>query len=184
MPCLVVVAKYDEDISWLDKLPSDWEKRVYDKGPSGEYENVGREAETFARFIVDEYDRIHTWDRILLLQGHPFDHECTLDHIIHSPEDPHPVAFGQVLACDGNGAPHHKGLKVAEAHAMLGLDPAIAAQNLWPFCAGAQFSLPPSAILKRSRDFWEKVHDALYTGAICPWTMERLWVCIFALPGL
>lgn len=180
MTCLVVVAKHEEDTSWLSQLPPEWKTRVYDKGPSGHYENVGREAETFARFVFEEYESLHMWDRIIFLQGHPFDHECSVDHIVRSVEDPHPVGFGPRFVCDGNGAPHHVGLRVAEAHALLGLDPKLAERNVWPFFGGAQFSVPPSTLLKRPREFWKRVHEALYRGEICPWTMERLWVYVFA----
>jgi hypothetical protein len=184
MKCLVVVAKYEEDTSWLDRLPPEWETRVYDKGPSGTCENVGREAETYARCIYEEYDQLHAWDRIVFLQGHPFDHDCSIEQIVRGVEDPGLVAFGQCLACDGHGAPHHLGgIKVAEAHAHLGLDPAVAERNQWIFCAGAQYSVPSSVLLKRPREFWKQVHDALYRGEICPWSMERLWAYVFVPRG-
>lgn len=179
MKCVIVVAKHEEDVSWLDQLPKDWETKVYDKSPSGEYDNVGREAETFARFILDHYDTLHTWDRVLFVQGHPFDHECSVDLIVRSVTDPRPVGLGPLFLSDGQGAPHHHGLKVGEAHVLLGLDPRIAEKNVWPFVAGAQYSVPTTTLMKRPREFWAALHAALYTGTICPWTMERLWLFVF-----
>ena len=76
---LTIVARYNEDISWTEKLPGD--VVIYNKGGDFPYEiprldisNVGREAETYIHAIVDLYDELNNFDTICFLQGNPLDH--------------------------------------------------------------------------------------------------------------
>ena len=71
----VIIAKYQEDISWIDELGFDYV--VYDKGgdPKGKaivLDNIGREAHTYFTHIVREYDNLS--DVNVFVQGDPFDH--------------------------------------------------------------------------------------------------------------
>lgn len=75
---LFVIARYNEDISWTTKLPGDLV--IYNKGkdfpwdiPRVDVENFGREAETYVRSILDFYDRLKDYDRVIFLQGNPFE---------------------------------------------------------------------------------------------------------------
>jgi hypothetical protein len=75
----VVVAHYDEDLQWLDKVKdhSRVSATVYHKGndpPPGAIllENVGRESHTYLTHIVRNYGRLA--DLTLFLQGNPVDH--------------------------------------------------------------------------------------------------------------
>lgn len=181
---IVVVAKYTEDVSWTLLLPPGWKVHVYDKGPGGAFENVGREAETYARFVVDRYDSFLDLDpatTVLFLQGHPFDHSCDIDDIVRhgSAGVRECTCIGVQTACGPDGAPHHTGLRVAESHALLGLDPT-PTTGTWTFCVGAQFAVPVAKITQRPKEFWTRLHAALARGDICPWTMERLWLYVFS----
>jgi len=76
---LTIVARYNEDISWANKLPGD--VVIYNKGESFPYEmpridvkNKGREAETYVRAIIDFYDQLKSFHTICFLQGDPFAH--------------------------------------------------------------------------------------------------------------
>jgi hypothetical protein len=72
----VIIAKYDEDISWTSKLNYDYtiynkkesEKHLYNKN----LPNVGRESHTFISYIIDNYDNLP--DYVAFIQGNPFDH--------------------------------------------------------------------------------------------------------------
>ena len=46
----VVVAKYKEDTSWTNCLKG--KVKIYNKGPGGDTPNIGREGETFLRYII------------------------------------------------------------------------------------------------------------------------------------
>lgn len=57
----VVVAKYEEDVSWLQHLPSNLDVYVYQsKDPSAPHfvENVGNEASKYLSYIVENYDAL------------------------------------------------------------------------------------------------------------------------------
>lgn len=66
----VVVAKYDEDISWLSQLPKNFDVRVYqskDAEGSDFVENVGNEASKYLTYIVQNYDSLP--DSVIFLQA-------------------------------------------------------------------------------------------------------------------
>lgn len=76
---LTIVARYNEDISWTENLPGD--VVIYNKGESFPFDmpridvkNIGREAETYIRAIVEFYDQLEDFESICFLQGDPFCH--------------------------------------------------------------------------------------------------------------
>ena len=75
MNYIVVVAKYKENVEWVNRAQFK-NVIVYDKsGVDNGCVNVpnnGRESETFLRFIIEHYDNLP--DNVVFLQGHPFDH--------------------------------------------------------------------------------------------------------------
>lgn len=175
MATYLVVAKYTEDVSWLAKIPEDVHIHVYDKGPGGSYENIGREAETYARFLVDMYDTLRPEDVVYFVQGHPFDHCPELLDYFDLPLSPQTTHLGVLLSCDGHGNPHHPGLPIREKHALLFSD----TPTTWEFVAGAQYRVPGSHILMTPHATYARVHRFIVDGTICPWTMERLWPRFF-----
>lgn len=71
----LIIARYQEDISWVDDL--DYDYIVYDKGGKPaqnavQLANIGREAHTYFSHIVREYDSLAPVN--VFLQGDPFDH--------------------------------------------------------------------------------------------------------------
>lgn len=86
----VVIARYTEDLSWTNLIDSQvFDILVYNKDDKGaemnlsalsnpitflQSPNVGRESETFCRFICDHYDDLPEFT--MFLQGEPFEH-CT-----------------------------------------------------------------------------------------------------------
>lgn len=80
----VVVARYNEDLSWiLKEFPND-KVTIYNKGkddlnlPSNYHiiklPNIGREAHTYIYHIINNYS--HLSKRVLFLQGDPFSLEA------------------------------------------------------------------------------------------------------------
>lgn len=72
---LAVVARYREDVSWLEELGLPY--LVYDKGPNPlpgavQLPNIGREAHTYLTYILHHYPNFP--DYVLFLQGAPFEH--------------------------------------------------------------------------------------------------------------
>jgi frataxin-like iron-binding protein CyaY len=80
MKNLLIVARYNEDISWVDQL--DCDVIIYNKGEDLDpkynvvkLENYGRETETYLRAICSLYEKIKDeYDHVSFLQGNPFDH--------------------------------------------------------------------------------------------------------------
>jgi len=82
MRVVLLIARYQEDLTWIEEVPTDFEVVVLNKGealpllrnnaeiiPS---DNVGREAEAYVNYIVRNYEDLP--DRIIFTQGDPFEH--------------------------------------------------------------------------------------------------------------
>jgi protoporphyrinogen oxidase len=78
----LVIARYNEDISWSDGRP----RIIYNKGEKIEglpekeqvfLPNVGREAHTYLTYVIDHYDNLP--DYVMFCQGRIHDHIGSLD---------------------------------------------------------------------------------------------------------
>ncbi len=70
---IVVVAHYNEDISWVEQLRKKWfECRVYEKSMNNEKynvpENKGQEASVYLKYIIDNYANLPEYT--IFLHGH------------------------------------------------------------------------------------------------------------------
>lgn len=189
----IVIAKYDEDVSWTTQLNirSDHNVRIaiYDKSDnpivgSIPLPNMGRESHTFVSYILDHYDRLP--DVIMFLQGDPFDHGVSLSKIQSYIENGMPMhtmcesLSGCVIKCDSEGCPHHSGLRVREVfHSLFPK----ARNTYFTFSPGAQYVVTKDAILQHPLTFWQKILNLHYTREWFPYEIERLWSYIFgAIP--
>jgi hypothetical protein len=75
----LVIAAYDKDLSWLNKLDKNIIKTIYRKGDKKSYENeilitqnMGRCVHSFFNHIYINYDNLS--DYIFFVQDYPFDH--------------------------------------------------------------------------------------------------------------
>ncbi len=82
----IVVARYNEDLEWLKKIPKEYKITIYNKGlddikniPSSatitKLPNIGRESHTYLYHIIENYDKLA--DKTVFCQG---------DSIFHSPD--------------------------------------------------------------------------------------------------
>ena len=79
----VVVARYNENLDWVNKEFINEKITIYNKGKNDfiplpnwtviELPNVGRESHTYLYHIVTNYNNLA--DRTLFIQGRPYDHE-------------------------------------------------------------------------------------------------------------
>lgn len=83
---ILVVARYNESIDWLLRMPKDMRIIIFNKGDTLDYNleahpnikllnrvhNVGREGETYLRYLVLEYDNVP--EIVLFTQADPFRH--------------------------------------------------------------------------------------------------------------
>jgi hypothetical protein len=78
----IVISRYDEDLNWIDKIPSKYEVIVYNKGEDDLndavksriddfyfIENVGREGHTYLHHICENYENLS--DIIFFTQANP-----------------------------------------------------------------------------------------------------------------
>ena len=61
---LTVISHYNEDITWLKKLPCDY--IVYSKTKADDKivlqdKNIGNESSSYLEYIVENYDNLHEW---------------------------------------------------------------------------------------------------------------------------
>jgi hypothetical protein len=84
---IMVVARYNEDLNWLKDI--NIPHVIYNKGeddlPDGlenviKLENVGREAQTYLQYIVDNYNELP--DKVYFCQGEALEHSPELKEII------------------------------------------------------------------------------------------------------
>ena len=175
--CLIVIAKYKEDISFIKKFK--YPVKVYDK--SKDCINIGREAETYLRYIIDHYDNLP--NHVIFLQGNPFDHL--------------PKNFDLFNITLTNSLQHialHYGLeewdhttRTSLAFKTLFDEPL--PEKYVQLNSGSQYIVPKHCITCRSLDFYKTIHKVLFDTnnlsesktncLVCPWTLERMWPYIF-----
>lgn len=188
----VVVARYKEDVSWLEnEVFLGLNVFVYNKFYDGDLKlpNVGRESHTYLHHIIKHYDNLA--DVTTFLQGDPFGHSRRDDFFNHIKNVRSVGKFipfsnhGPGVLCDLTGLPHHPGLPLKEDFEFIFKRPPLARKMA--FYAGAMFSVPKQLILNHDLDTYVKLFNRLSdpnepkeTG----YTMERLWPLIMGEPEL
>lgn len=166
-----IVARWQEDVAWADAVDAD----VVQKGEH--LPNVGREPSSFLWWILQHWNAIDPDESYAFVQGKPHDHWPNPLGLPSTVDTYTPLGVLQ-FRCDGNGAPHHPGVPVAECHERW-LGP-------WPggvtFWAGGQFAVPGRLILARDREWYRTVYADLMCredSQLWPWALERLWPVVF-----
>lgn len=192
MKKLLLVSKFQEDVSWLSgvKIPF----LVVDKSSSPisgsiNRPNVGREAETLSWFIIENYNNLP--DLLIFVQGNP-----TSDGYFSYEECVEKINTVSSLELKGF---------------LTRRDEVIDIENFWikklpllykkifkkykkriKFSLGAQFIIPKKNILSKPLSFYQEIHKQILkfksqlnaerldlTCGIDPWSMEGLWYEIF-----
>ena len=193
----VVISRYNESLDWVSDIECDY--IIYNKGgkienpdiPQGkiiDVPNEGREAETFLRYIVSNYNDLP--ESIVFVQGNPFDHFPETLKIINSEHPNDMIRMGPQTSCDGNGVPSYPGLplKGLQKIIMPDLD-----TGVFNFTAGAQMLVSKSYILNKPLLWWESVFSTYNAywfsgiesgyghkpGVFIAHAFERLWEYIF-----
>ena len=182
MSTTVVIAKYKESISWANQLKYPY--IVYDK--SKDIPNVGREAETYLRYIIANYDNLPEY--VVFLQGNPFDHlmNKSVDYINKSISNTISNNIDLFHLNYLANERHNVYTRSREAFIKLFNHPI---PDTFLFPPGAQFIVSRNYILCRSKAFYETISNVMSTidntsvtfnnCLVCPWTIERMWPYIF-----
>jgi hypothetical protein len=82
-----IISRYNEDVNWIGEYNSlDNKIYLYNKGASLtmsdeityiELDNVGREADTYLKFIISFYDSIDSDEIYIFTQANPFEHNIS-----------------------------------------------------------------------------------------------------------
>ena len=182
----LVVARFNEEIPWVHHVQG-WEKLIVNKGDLAELstfysqekiENVGREAGTFLRFIVENYDNLPA--QMAFLQGNPFDHvPHALSELNNFAENPPAFEWfnreGKV-SCDGNGNPQHAGLDLVSPCVELH----IPLPKEFEFVPGGQFTVSRERVLRHPISTYVILRQLADRGINGPWVLERFWGVLFS----
>jgi hypothetical protein len=174
----LVVARYNEDVSWVNLIPA--HVVIVNKAQLG---NTGREASSYLWFIAQHYQSLA--GDYLFCQGDPFPHcpdfieqvRMLVEGRGSRAEGRH---FGPRLTCDWDGSPHHPGLKLEQGWQVVreNVLRTLPKPPQIEFTAGAQFL--------RSADEIKRAVHAVDCEALLrlleqheelelPWVLERLW---------
>ena len=181
MSIIVVVAKYKEDINWVNEL--NYPYIVYDK--SKDYPNVGRESETYLRYIIDNYNNLP--DRIVFLQGHPFDHlKIPSIAFVNKEIELNKDTKETILLRGDYLEGHNKYTRTFESYSKL-FDNKV--PEFFVFSTGAQYIVHKESILHRPLEYYKTIvsvirdknnsTSSMANCLVCPWTIERMWPYLF-----
>ena len=206
----LVITHLHEPLDWVraalpngTAAPEVW---VYHKGAHGglptyvydprwrwiEVPNVGREAETVARHLYEEYDALAPMTAFL--QGSPRRHNGgVLDRLRLEMASPRRNATGctvlgaPMISVQTDGCPHHCGLALQATCERLQL-PRCAAP--FRFAAGGMMAVSRERARRLRRETYKlmfaQLHgEARYTkrAPLYPYIYERLWKRVFACKG-
>ena len=189
--CAVVIARYNEDLSWSSLLNENLKIYLYNKGneiisDSLNLPNIGRESDTFLYHIIENYDKID--DFTIFLQGNPLFHYNGIIEFINGEHYKNQDIFfvsNRIETDDINGEPNHGGLKISNV--LNDMDIKFDQDIKFKFSAGAQYCVHKKFIHNKSLDWWKKlyqVHNKYLnipglSGS--PWIFERIWPLIWSI---
>jgi len=194
----LVIAKYNENIDWLNNVNLD--TIIYNKGNEFNLEkikgqkniieeyklpNIGRESHTLLFHIIKNYNNLP--DVTVFLQANPFDHLGNLidkypnveliDFLNNLPEFNNLFGFGI----------YHSDIGYLEFRTKIFEELQINSKYGNTFSTGCQYIFPKNVILKKPVEFYKKIqswHEDPNNGflfdAQLPYIIERTWLDIFS----
>lgn len=160
-----VVARHNEDTSWVMNLPSGWKPLVIQKGVH--LPNEGREPASFF-YAMQHLDPGGT---VAFVQGDPFAHYPSLFDRLAKPVTEFTWLGDTNHSTDSHGSPHHPGLPVGEKHQEWLGEPF---QGIAWFGAGGQFVIPGSFLKQHPVAFYRRMQAEACVGENA-WVWERIW---------
>ena len=208
-PVELVIARHEEDLRWLRRVPNSIRVTIYNKGATPslpdrfeardglqvkKLPNVGREAHSYLTHLAECRETLAPIT--VFCQGHPFDHapdfHVRLKALAEGREMPSPFlwygfleetddALGQRLFVPWSKNPEHRELSTGKLYQELFREPS---PEFFHFRGGAQFAAARRAVLQRSREFYKQ---ALVLSLAIPdaaHSFERLWDRFFGDPAI
>jgi len=200
IPLELVVARYEEDLAWLRKVPRSICCTVYNKGQtttpthSTPLPNLGHESQTYLHHIVSRYDSLNAIT--IFCQGHPFDHASDFHKVLRQLHEgtlsvKNFLWLGFIIEWDDpKGARIFQNWSKNPARDLLDLDYFCRqlfgepAPSRFIFYPGAQFVVTKETIHQRPLDFYQKALAFSETIPHAAHCFERTWDRIFQVNGL
>ena len=197
-PCFeLVVARYDEDLAWLKRVPREFRITIYDKGDDSSggipLKNEGREAHPYLNPLTERYDSLA--DVTVFVQGRPFDHAPDLHDRLRALADGREVVAdfhwlgfladtddsrGRRLFVPWSKNPDRHELQLDDFHQQIF---GTAGPETYRFFVGAQFAVTREVVRRRSKEFYGRALDVAVKLPLAPHCFERCWDRVFAIDG-
>ena len=199
-----VVAKYKEDVSWTEDLPC--EVTIINKDPNDNrfqinLPNTGRESDTYCHYIIENYENIQPDDRIIFLQGTPWDHMDKEELYSVLPMNGNPTNYSHLPIPLRNrwSYIHHSNIFICYRNGIYNkFNTPPFPDAAWWFCkqfaelvrlpdfdyfishTGAQWCVPGSYIKNKSKKWWIHARSMHYTddpdfNIIAGYCFEGMW---------
>jgi hypothetical protein len=184
----IILARYEENINWIDALKQKFRVFVYNKGsqlnipnyPIHKIEtlqNTGREPHTYLYHIITNYDELA--NRNVFLQGNPIPHNTTIVEQLNSldrfSEEISFRAFTErSLITFADGDPYHYNLFCNKFRSIIPEIP-----DKWFFDQGGCFLVSKDTIRLNPLDFYKQLYYFCNKDPDAPWIMERIWRWVF-----
>ncbi|MEM9444014.1 MAG: DUF3431 domain-containing protein [Verrucomicrobiota bacterium] len=196
----LVVARYQEDLSWLRKVPKRIKPIIYNKSehsedfefPSQErLPNVGNEAHTYLHHITQR--REYLADFTIFSQGHPFDHVSDFHSILREIATCKTFTNGFrwlgfiIDTDDAKGRLLFQNWSKNLKRELLDLDLFYEelfnrkSPKYFRFFPGAHFGVRREQILSKPHEFYEKALEMAFSFPHAAHCFERLWDQVFGL---
>jgi hypothetical protein len=188
MKTLVVISKYNEDVSWTEKIIHD--VLIYDKSNSPipnsiGRPNVGRESETLLNYIITHYNNLP--DITIFLQGDPRSNPVmyTYDEVLEQINKNHEPKLNTILTWEADMDVSTYWLKSCKVLNDILFD----SDDRIKFSSGVQFVIPKKNILCRPLSLYLMLHEEIIkygnkhlnfkktnlNDGIDAWTLEVVW---------
>jgi hypothetical protein len=210
-PIELVVARHQEDLRWLRRVPTKIRITVYNKGTDLDpglvgslsedrrisfqsLPNIGLEAHTYLHHLVSRYDSLASVT--VFCQGHPFDHApdlhdrlCALAEGIENPDpflwygflDDTDDPFGRRLFMPWSKNPERRELQTGRLYEELFAEPS---PEFFHFRCGAQFAVTAAGVKKRPLGFYQRAMELSLTFPLAVHSLERMWDRFFGEPAI
>lgn len=201
----IVIAKYKENVDWLDPLKDGYSLYVYNKDEDSEDDkmklpNVGREAHTYLHHIVSQYDNLNPQGYTFFCQGDLPNHEPRCIHYIkdcfisalehgmskiNADTHVHPIVYSpkynfRMLEWGKEKvSPNLRDEKFGEWFERVLQQQFPVKEFYW--IKGANFAVSNKLILHKTREFYERLLDecSLHKNPETAYFLERAWIYVF-----
>jgi hypothetical protein len=203
----LVIARHEEDLRWVRRVPASVKVTVYNKGVSrpltAELEgragisvialpNKGREAHSYLTHLVERYGSLAS--RTVFCQGHPFDHASDFHERLRDLEggggSPEPFLwygfleetddlFGRRLFVPWSKNPERQELRTGVLYEELFGE---ASPDFFHFRGGAQFAVSGEAVHRRPEEFYRRALELSTATPLAAHSYERIWDRLFGPP--